>query len=398
MAVVSTPDGVDQRRSANRPQTHRAVNRSIARRLSRPLRLRCLASCGHTVEATATIQSSVSRCRARTKAGPWTLWRFPFLVTSLFPASAASRPFWPPGRVDSNRYRGDNVSVDDSGDGMTTNTNSRGTKVVLLAVHGMGETKQNFARRLHVELRERLRGAAANVHFDAIYYQDVFQQNQSDLWKRLPVGQLDWLKVRRLFLYGFSDAAGYERKPDKSGSAYEQVQTKIRAKLKFICDSFSNLPIVLVAQSLGGHVISNYIWDAQQTIASCGVWSNKELIEVSQQEEDFLRLRTLRLLYTTGCNIPIFLGSLPKADIVAVDAKGSGYNFDWKNYYDEDDPLGWPLKQLSDTYKNAVLVDKRVNVGGLLSSWNPASHTRYWTDRDVLKPLADDIRALLKNA
>ena len=257
----------------------------------------------------------------------------------------------------------------------------------------MGPTEPDFACRLHDELRERLVAEdRKKVHFDKIYYQDVFQGNQNALWQRLDRRhRLDWRKTRQLFLYGFSDAAGYEHKADKCCSHYEKVQEKIRDKLHCLYDSFGNWPIVLVAQSLGGHVISNYIWDAQQPKgASRGVW--KSTADPKDAEKDsFLRLHSLCRLYTTGCNIPIFLAGLPKAEICAIQSKNNEYNFEWHNYYDVDDPLGWPLKPLSESYRRAVSTDEAVNVGGLFSSWNPASHTRYWADRDVLQPLAEGI-------
>lgn len=65
-----------------------------------------------------------------------------------------------------------------------------------------------------------------------------------------------------------------------------------------------------------------------------------------------------------------------------------GYAFTWKNFYDPDDPLGWPLKNLSQSYKEAVRNDYSVNVGGLLRSWNPMSHLAYWGDGDVIGPIS----------
>ncbi len=67
---------------------------------------------------------------------------------------------------------------------------------------------------------------------------------------------------------------------------------------------------------------------------------------------------------------------------------------DWGNYYDEDDALGWPLQALSDGY-NALVRDIEVNVGSIFTSWNPLSHTGYWTDSDVQRPLAEHLRSLL---
>ena len=225
-------------------------------------------------------------------------------------------------------------------------------KVILLAVHGMGPTRLNFANRLHDELKERLGNDSANVHLSSIYYQNVFQVNQTALWDRVKQRRLDWRKTRKLLLYGFSDAAGYERNAAQKGSSYEQVQIKIRDKLKELYKTFDNLPIVIVAQSLGGHVISNYIWDAQKDDgASRGIWRANRSTTENKSLDKFLRLQSIRLFFTTGCNIPIFVANLPESMIKAVGTQTQDYTFKWKNYYDVDDALGWPLKPLSESYK-----------------------------------------------
>jgi hypothetical protein len=62
----------------------------------------------------------------------------------------------------------------------------------------------------------------------------------------------------------------------------------------------------------------------------------------------------------------------------------------WINIFDEDDVIGYPLAPI---YGNAILQDKQVNAGGLLSSWNPLSHNGYWEDDDVTKKLAKELAA-----
>jgi hypothetical protein len=40
--------------------------------------------------------------------------------------------------------------------------------------------------------------------------------------------------------------------------------------------------------------------------------------------------------------------------------------------------------------------DYEINVGGLLTSWNPASHSAYWEDDDFTVPVTSFLRSLLK--
>jgi len=43
-----------------------------------------------------------------------------------------------------------------------------------------------------------------------------------------------------------------------------------------------------------------------------------------------------------------------------------------------------------------VTEDVEINSGTILEQWNPMSHSAYWRDGDVLRPIARFIRQLLK--
>ena len=272
----------------------------------------------------------------------------------------------------------------------------------------MGRTKKSYANKLKTTLRKKLNEDWDSVFFESIYYQDIFQRHQDKTWKKMRNRDLDWIRLRKLMLFGFSDAAGYERKAEKLNSPYQQVQERIMRKLQMTYEALGDqsLPIVLVAQSLGGHVISNYVWDAQQTEASRGIWTQRYIennaqtmsaTQISRGKDQFLRLQTLKFFYTTGCNIPIFVSGLDPEMIEPIKTSDDGYSINWKNFYDEDDPLGWPLQPLGEKYENAIQADYEVNVGGLLSHWNPLSHNYYWEDNDVLRPLVRDISSAINS-
>jgi hypothetical protein len=267
--------------------------------------------------------------------------------------------------------------------------------VILIALHGMGETDEAYADPLWRELMERLGpGLWGRVYYDSIYYQALVQPHQQKLWARMRQRDLDWTRLRQFLLYGFSDAAWLDYKAHEAGSGYEQSQALVLRALATAYERVGDKPVVIVAQSLGGHVISNYLWDAQASKPSRGIWLRPPG-KFSRPQEAFLRLKSLRQLYTTGCSIPIFVAGFPKEKIIAVATSAKGYSFRWKNFYDQDDVLGWPLKPLSDSYRAAVDRDYAVNSGGLLRAWNPWSHTRYWTDREVTDRLAGDLRGLM---
>lgn len=279
----------------------------------------------------------------------------------------------------------------------------------FLTIHGMGRTPRNYDQDIRREIRHRLRSRSRRLHFGRIYYQDILQPNQDRIWKLL-AGKLRWDGSREFVLFGFADAAGLEAHKEKPDSPYLRAQLSI-AKTLFATRVAlgGNKPIVILAQSLGGQVLSNYLWDAQQYLngsqVSSGIWANLQShaytigasAALDESEIEFLAGYTIRYLYTTGCNIPIFVAAHAVQNIVPIEKPNS--NFEWHNYYDKDDVLGWPLKPLSDGYSYLV-TDHRINagqglVGWFLKSWNPASHNEYWGDDEVLDNLEAHLKRLL---
>jgi hypothetical protein len=68
----------------------------------------------------------------------------------------------------------------------------------------------------------------------------------------------------------------------------------------------------------------------------------------------------------------------------------------WYNFFDPDDVLGYLLKPLSSGYDKVVNAGIPINVGRLLSSWYPASHTQYWTDDSFTKPVVKFLMEFLR--
>ncbi len=276
--------------------------------------------------------------------------------------------------------------------------------VVVLAIHGMGDTSRTYADSLRKKLAKKVGKKWSKVYFDSIYYADVFQANQTNIFNRIKANDdIDWIGLRKFLLFGFSDAAGFERRSNHANSPYEQVQDRILDALDKAYDAVGpNTKVVLLAHSLGCHVISNYIWDAQQKDPQQGAWrmGGFEDSPAGSDLDKFRRLRNLKLLNFTGCNIPIFLAAISQTRIKAISSRGKGYSFKWLNFYDPDDPLGWPLKNIStrntkESYKYEVNEDIPVNVGSVVSNWNPLSHNGYWKDNDVLNPIAKELMRLV---
>ena len=266
-------------------------------------------------------------------------------------------------------------------------------KAALITVHGQGQTTVDYAQELEEELKKRLGSRWEEIAFETVYYQSVLQTNQENVWSRMPASvtrSSTWL--REFLLYGFSDAAGLENQKERPGSAYEKAQLKIVAALLNARERLIDptCPIFVIAQSLGGHIFSSYLWDAEHAPQHSGVW--REGGPLQDEDKPFLKLPNLKTFFTTGCNIPVFVAG--HDEIKPVEG-----NFAWHNYYDKDDPLGWPLQPLSESYRLRVR-DHEIAVRGkspadFAAGFTPFSHGLYWRDALVLEPLASALRDTL---
>lgn len=260
--------------------------------------------------------------------------------------------------------------------------------VALITLHGMGKIKTSYYAELEEKLRSRLDDKWAKISFQNVQYAPILQQPEDELWTSMvanPENQLDGTKLRQFLLFGFGDAGSLEHSAHTDKKQYVAVQREIqsaldRALLDFEGDA--SRPVVIIAQSLGCQVISNYLWDAQH---GSNIFS--ESPDVQSDQAKFRALKTLKNLVTTGCNIPLFIAGLSERKCF----EKPNADFVWDNFYDPDDVLGWPLKQLGPSY--SMVRDNPVNSGGLLTSWNIASHGGYWSDTDVIKPLAEILKS-----
>jgi hypothetical protein len=277
-------------------------------------------------------------------------------------------------------------------------------RVALVTLHGMGVTARDYADELLESLGNRMKGAFKDVLVQSVYYQNILQDNEERVWGRVEQkGKVHYDDLRRFLLFGFGDAAGLENRKEFDNSVYEQAQMQIANALLKVHAADPLLPVVFISQSLGCHVLSNYLYDAQKFarggVVDAGIWkaSNPFINALSTGQRNFLKGDTAMAWVSTGCNIPIFVAAHAQGDIVPID-KPTG-QFRWLNIYDPDDALGWPLQPLSDKY-DALVEDRAINagqgiIGTFIKSWNPLAHTEYWTDDDVVKPLASILSKLI---
>jgi hypothetical protein len=236
----------------------------------------------------------------------------------------------------------------------------------VLVVHGIGVQEKDFADDFISEMNDRLIGlqvAPDAVVWQPAYWADLLNDRELKLWNDLSRDHdLDWVTVRQFFINFFADAIAYQRKLVAADDMYRQIHNRIHGNLAEL------------RSDLGG----------QDKLGT----------------NPFERMETLASIVTFGSNIPLFTLALDKIECITFPPPTLPANLKakakWLNLFDGDDVLGYPLKPLSPSYTQTVTADLQINAGGLFASWNPISHTEYWTDNDFTKPVAQLISDLVK--
>jgi pimeloyl-ACP methyl ester carboxylesterase len=260
-------------------------------------------------------------------------------------------------------------------------------KIGVLLIHGMGSVPDDYAHDAIQELRERVSGRGLNrddIAWQSVYWAPILSDRESRLWVDLSAeNDLNWAKLRKFFTNAFGSVSAYQSSLDRCDNIYDRIHSTVSESLKELRVKLGNedKPLIVIAHSMGSAIMSNYIWDRQK---------GKEAERFGGSA--FERMETLAGMVTLGSNIPLFTLAcepvvsieFPPATLSDKFRKGAK----WLNLYDSDDALGWPLKPLSPSYAEAVTADLEVNVGNILTSWNPANHAAYWADESVMKPTA----------
>ena len=268
----------------------------------------------------------------------------------------------------------------------------RKKRVAVLVIHGIGGQRADFAepliRGVNREVK-RLGADASAIAWQPVYWDDLLVPRQQAYLKRaLKDGRLNYQRLRQFVVSALGDAGAYRQRPSGMvagatlGRTYERVHARIREQLSALYHgplSERPLPLVLMAHSFGGHILSNYVWDSQQT--------------PDRTLSAFERMHWLAGFITFGCNIPLFTFAVDKPAPIRFPAARLPARFKekarWLNFYDPDDVLGWPLKPVSPAYARAVDADIRLQVGGAVSGWTPAAHLLYWRDRRFARHVAE---------
>jgi hypothetical protein len=136
--------------------------------------------------------------------------------------------------------------------------------VGVMVVHGIGTNDLTYADRFMRAVMGRLwRSEREKVHWQPVFWADVIRPHQMAYMHRARGMQfMTYWNQRRFVLSALADAASYAQIGDPNDSVYEDIQKKLTRGVKHLKDAKDpDRPLIIVAHSLGCHIVSTYIHD-----------------------------------------------------------------------------------------------------------------------------------------
>ncbi|WP_439155211.1 hypothetical protein [Yoonia sp.] len=279
-------------------------------------------------------------------------------------------------------------------------------KIGVIVIHGVGgqghdrsdgSADLTFSRAMARRVRRNLGNLAPRVAWREVFWSDILQTRQRAFFEGIR-DKTSADAPRAFVMSALSDAAAYRRTADGSPPIYEQLHSRVEKTMRDLEGDIGPQGAVLIlAHSLGAHVMSNYIYDLQRFKARTGQGRFGSPLQDMQ---------TVAGLMTFGCNIPVFLFAYPPEEIVPITFPGSALPKDrqimtwWQNFYDKHDIMAYPMGQAAPCYARMVadrqLRDVPIHLGGPVSDrWDPLSHGSYWDDAELVTPVAHYITKML---
>jgi len=263
--------------------------------------------------------------------------------------------------------------------------------LAILVVHGMGFQEIGYADPLIKAMNHQVAATGKDpgtIAWKSVFWQDLLAARQKQyLREAKKKNDLDYVRLRRFIVGALGDAVAYQN-VGGGHQVYQRIHQRVGEAMTELYTqdlTLRSVPLVVMAHSLGGHIMSNYVWDMQRRPPA--------------DLASFERMETLTGFITFGSNIPLF--TFAHDDVQPIDFPPATLppplrkKARWLNFYDPDDVLGYPLKCINEAYDRAVSNDIAIDVGNFMTSWNPGSHSHYWTDRDFTGVVAKFLARLL---
>lgn len=270
-------------------------------------------------------------------------------------------------------------------------------KIAVAILHGIGNQNEHFADRLIKALDKRCAPVLGrDLVIKSVHWAPVLQEAEKLLANRTRFKKSTVLqrKLRGFMIDFMGDAFAYQPTINDRHT-YEGIHARFAGTLRNLAqEAGPEAPLCVISHSLGSIIASNFIYDLQidpvRAIIPAQVRAHMTATPLELG-------RTLALFYTLGSPLALFslryteFGrpiQMPPPQLAEYYPRVKA---EWINFYDPDDPIGYPLQKLNDAYEKVVSADREVNVGRIYSSWNPLSHMGYWSDKDVINPIAESL-------
>lgn len=276
-------------------------------------------------------------------------------------------------------------------------------KIAVAVIHGIGNQSADFIDKVieHI-VRWCSPEAAADLVIRLVHWAPVLQATEVELMLRLAAGGPLRFHNTRGFMVNFvADAVAYQMTPNDR-ELYDAIHGVFAATLRELAaEAGATAPLCIIGHSLGTIIASNYLYDLQHAHLL------PDTVRAQMVDTPLERGETLTMFYTLGS--PLALWSLRYRNFgkpiqfppPQLATHHPGLLAEWINFYDPDDVIAAPIKHLNDHYTRVVTEDRAVNIGSVIQQWNPLSHIGYLSDKDVVRPIADQfatIWALLNQA
>lgn len=273
-------------------------------------------------------------------------------------------------------------------------------RVGVILVHGIATHTPAWADGIIETLNERVNAEVGRLlpggrspHRDEllaagqVYWGDVLRERQRTLRAILEAGgtpfrahaplwykflhawqyaKYAWRKRERVFVSEYvGDVIGY-----LESGAHAAVQRSVTEALAQLSrqepGTAGKRPLTMVAHSLGTVISSDYVWDHTKA-------------RRAQGQNGFDDRWQLENFFTIGSPMALFSLKFGGPEAFKQPIRMEGPRGRWLNVFDQDDPIGMPLKALNEAYERVVWRDVRVNSGAYL-----LAHGGYFTEPKTL--------------
>ena len=273
-----------------------------------------------------------------------------------------------------------------------------GAKLGVLIIHGVGWQAKGFADAMIKKFNERLRiyGAdQAEITCVKIYWHPILSRRENSLLTRLFAedktlhcfSSIRWL--RKKVTYYIGDVTGYQYVPNKKDEAHDNIHKVVYDSIAELRRNLDNedKPVIVIAHSMGSVIMSDYIWDRQN-------WDpQKKGRPDPYGDNQFERMETLAGFITCGSPIPLYAIACDPIDRIKFPPENLADNLKkkakWLNFFYFGDVLGWPLQNLSPSYKGTQDIK-------IYGGFPVFCHTKYWKDNKFIEPVAEYVAGILK--